>query len=55
MDSDLMPNENYYRDHPLSEQLQLFIDHHYDRKTRHISKYEAEMLNRAADVVRNEE
>lgn len=42
-----MPGEAFYSGLTLSEQVQKFLDHHYDPKTRHISAYEAQMLDRA--------
>lgn len=42
-----MPGEAYYNGLTLPEQLQKFLDHHYDPKTRHISAYEAQMLDQA--------
>lgn len=42
-----MPGEAYYAGLTLPEQVQKFLDHHYDPKTRHISAYEAHMLDQA--------
>lgn len=42
-----MPSEAFYEGLTLAEQVQKFLDHHYAKKTRHISAYEAQMLDRA--------
>lgn len=42
-----MPGEMFYKDLTLAEQVRKFLDHHYDPKTRHISAYEAQMLDQA--------
>lgn len=49
-----MPGEIYYKNHALHVQIQMFVEHHYDRSTRHISKYEAEMLEKAADELKKD-
>ena len=46
-----MPGEAFYQGLTLVEQVQKFIDHHYDPKTRHISAYEAPMLDRAQERI----
>lgn len=42
-----MPGEGFYSGLTLGEQVRKFLDHHYDPKTRHISAYEAQMLDQA--------
>lgn len=42
-----MPGEVFYSGLTLGEQVRKFLDHHYDPRTRHISAYEAQMLDRA--------
>jgi hypothetical protein len=42
-----MPGEGFYSGLTLGEQVRKFLDHHYDPRTRHISAYEAQMLDRA--------
>lgn len=42
-----MPGEAFYEGLTLGEQVRKFLDHHYDPKTRHISGYEAQMLDQA--------
>lgn len=42
-----MPGEAFYKGLTLGEQVRKFLDHHYDPKTRHISGYEAQMLDQA--------
>jgi hypothetical protein len=43
----MMPGEAFYKGLTLGEQVRKFLDHHYDPKTRHISGYEAQMLDQA--------
>lgn len=42
-----MPGEAFYKGLALAEQVRKFLDHHYDPRTRHISGYEAQMLDQA--------
>lgn len=42
-----MPGEGFYSGLTLGEQVRKFLDHHYDPRTRHISAYEAKMLDLA--------
>jgi len=42
-----MPGEAFYNGLTLGEQVRKFLDHHYDPNTRHISRYEAQMLDQA--------
>lgn len=42
-----MPGEDFYGGLTLGGQVRKFLDHHYDPRTRHISAYEAQMLDRA--------
>jgi hypothetical protein len=47
-----MPKGDFYAGLPLAEQLQKFVDHHHDHRVRHISKDEAELVDRAIDLLR---
>lgn len=50
-----MPTENFYQGLTLSEQLAAFAKHHSEKKQRHISKYEFDMLGRAEHAVGSKE
>jgi len=43
-----MPKEDYYYDENLSSQLRKLAQHHSNPKTRHLSKFELNMLEKAA-------
>lgn len=42
-----MPGEDFYAGLTLAQQVERFIEHHADPTNRHISAYEAAMLDRA--------
>lgn len=42
-----MPGGDFYAGLPLAEQLEKFVDHHHDRRVRHISQDEAQILYEA--------
>lgn len=44
-----MPQEEFYAGLPLSAQLRKLADHHADHRVRHISMYEATIIERAAE------
>lgn len=50
----MMPQEDFYSGLSLSEQLRRFAEHHYEEATRHISRYEYEMLLRAAELLQDQ-
>lgn len=50
-----MPTEEFYTGLSLKEKLRRFADHHYEQETRHISRYEYEMLLEAARLLPDEE
>lgn len=46
-----MPREQFYAGLTLQARLQKFVDYHYDPKQRHISAYEAGMIEEARDRI----
>jgi hypothetical protein len=46
-----MPDRDYYEGRPLVDRLQAFAEHHFELRTRHISRYEHEMLIRATEAL----
>ena len=46
-----MPDLHYYQGRSLSDSLRAFAEHHFEVRTRHISWFEHEMLNRAAEAL----
>ena len=46
-----MPGHAYYEGHPLADGLRAFAEHHFELHTRHISRYEYEMLMWASEVL----
>ena len=46
-----MPDRDYYEGRPLVDRLRAFAEHHFEVRTRHISRYEHEMLMRAAEAL----
>lgn len=49
----MVPPEDFYAGLSLSEQLRRFAEHHYEQATRHISRYEYEMLLHAAELLQD--
>lgn len=45
-----MPGTDYYTG-SISERIRQLAEHHYDSPTRHLSRYEYELLLRAAEIL----
>lgn len=50
-----MPGREYYHGLSLAEKLRRCAEHHYDPHTRHLARYEYEMLLEAAETLRQHE
>lgn len=47
-----MPDQDFYEDlRSLRERIRRFAEHHYSEETRHISRFEYEMLLEAAALL----
>ena len=47
-----MPDHDYYYGRSLADMLRAFAEHHFELRTRHISRYEHDMLMRSAEAIR---
>ena len=45
-----MPDRDYYQGRNLADRLRALAEHHFELRTRHISRFEYEMLLGAAEV-----
>lgn len=48
-----MPGRDFYRGLSLEEALRTLADHHFESENRHISKFEYQLLLRAADLIKS--
>jgi len=44
-----MPGREYYEGLNLADQLRRMAEHHFDTRTRHLARFEYELLLKAAD------